>query len=355
MTTPVWDEGGWDPLPPLAGDTAADVCVIGLGAAGLTAVLELLDRGLDVMGIDARTVGGGAAGRNGGLLLAGTAHFYHRARIEIGPGPARDLYRLTLDELDRLEREGVMRRTGSLRIAGSDDEVADCEAHLAALADDGFPAEPYEGPEGRGLLLPSDGVTNPLERCRGLARQALAGGARLHEATAAADVRGDLVTTHRGRIRCSRVIVAVDGNLEALLPELAATVRTARCQMLATAPAPEVAIPRPVYVRWGYDYYQQLPDGRVALGGFRDRFEDDEWIDVDDPTDAVQAELERFLRDGLGVTAPVTHRWAGSIAFTHNGLPVVEEVRPGVAAVGAYSGTGNLLGPILARRAVAHL
>jgi len=322
--------------------------VVGLGASGLTAVLELLDRGLDVVGIDARAVGGGAAGRNGGLLLAGTAHFYHRARH-------RELYQLTLDELDRLEADGTLRRTGSLRIAGSDDEVPDCEAHLAALREDGLPAEPYEGPEGVGLLLPSDGVVNPLERCRRLAHRALADGARLFEATAAADIAGGRVTTHAGRIECGRVIVAVDGNLETLLPELAPTVRTARCQMLATAPAPEVRFPRPVYVRWGYDYYQQLPDGRVALGGFRDRFEDEEWVDVDDPTDAVQAELERFLREGLGVRASVTHRWGGSIAFTPDGLPVLEEVRSGVVAVGAYSGTGNLLGPIFARRAVADL
>ncbi|MGH2686473.1 MAG: NAD(P)/FAD-dependent oxidoreductase [Actinomycetota bacterium] len=348
MTAPVWDTGGWDPLPPLTGDVDADVCVVGLGASGLTAALELLDRGRTVVGIDARTVGGGAAGRNGGLLLAGSAHFYHRAR---DPG----LYRLTLDELDRLERDGLMRRTGSLRIAGSDDEVPDCEQHLAALQADGLPAEWYEGPEGVGLLLPSDGVTNPLARCRVLAQRVLEGGARLFERSAAADVRGDLVTTHGGRVRCEGVIVAVDGNLEALLPELGSTVRTARCQMLATAPAPEAQFPRPVYIRWGYDYYQQLSDGRVALGGFRDHFESDEWIDVDDPTDAVQTELERFLRDGLGVRAEVTHRWGGSIAFTPDGLPVLEKVRPGVVAVGAYSGTGNLLGPIFARRAVANL
>jgi glycine/D-amino acid oxidase-like deaminating enzyme len=315
-------------------------------------VLELLDRGRSVVGIDSRAVGGGAAGRNGGLLLAGTAHFYHRARAEIGADRARRLYRLTLDELDRLEGDGVLRRTGSLRVAGTDDELPDCDAHLAALREDGFPAEPYEGPEGAGVLLPSDGVTNPLARCRRLARLALERGARLFERTGAAAVRAGEVVTHRGRVGCDRVIVAVDGNLEVLLPELRARVRTARCQMLATAPAPEVSFPRPVYVRWGYDYYQQLPDGRVALGGFRDRFEADEWVDVDDPTDAVQAELERYLRHGLGVRAPITHRWAGSIAFTPDGVPVCEEVRPGVVAVGAYSGTGNVLGPVFARRAV---
>ena len=109
------------------------MCVVGLGASGLTAVLELLAAGRSVVGIDARAVGGGAAGRNGGLLLAGTAHFYHQARRELGAERARELYRLTLGELDRLEADGVLRRTGSLRIAGGPEEATDCDAHLAAL------------------------------------------------------------------------------------------------------------------------------------------------------------------------------------------------------------------------------
>ena len=75
----------------------------------------------------------------------------------------------------------------------------------------------------------------------------------------------------------SRVIVAVDGRLESLVPELAGTVRTARLQMLATAPTREIDIPCPVYARYGFDYYQQLPDGSVALGGGRDKAFDEEW------------------------------------------------------------------------------
>jgi glycine/D-amino acid oxidase-like deaminating enzyme len=54
------------------------------------------------------------------------------------------------------------------------------------------------------------------------------------------------------------------------------------------------------------------------------------------------------------VRAPVTHRWAASVSFTTTGLPVLDEVRPGLWAVGAYSGTGNVLGR-LAGRAAAQL
>jgi glycine/D-amino acid oxidase-like deaminating enzyme len=121
--------------------------------------------------------------------------------------------------------------------------------------------------------------------------------------------------------------------------------------MLATAPAPEVTIPRPVYARWGFDYWQQLPDGRVAAGGLRDRFVDAEWDQPDVPTDEVQAALEAMLRERVGVRAPVTHRWAGAVAFTDTHMPLAEEVRPGVLAIGAYSGTGNVLGALYGRAA----
>ncbi|MDP9406017.1 MAG: FAD-binding oxidoreductase, partial [Actinomycetota bacterium] len=128
-------------------------------------------------------------------------------------------------------------------------------------------------------------------------------------------------------------------------------VRTVRAQMLATARAPEVDIPRPVYARFGYDYWQQLPDRRVVLGGLRDQFPATESTDRAVPTSALQRQLDVLLRDGLGVRAAVTHRWAGVIAFTDDRLPVLAEVRPGVWVAGAYSGTGNVLGSLCGRAA----
>ena len=146
--------------------------------------------------------------------------------------------------------------------------------------------------------------------------------------------------------------MAVDGGLEALVPDLARRrgVRTARLQMLATAPAPEVTRPRPEYRRWGYDYVQQLPTGEVLLGGGRDVGGEDEWGGAPRPTDEVQAHLDAELAR-LGVTAPVTHRWAARAAFTADELPVAQTVEDGIHVVGGYSGHGNLLGPALARRA----
>jgi glycine/D-amino acid oxidase-like deaminating enzyme len=128
----VWEDGSWTPLPALDGDVTADVCVIGLGGSGLTAVQELEAHGATVVGLDAGPVGGGAAGRNGGFLLAGLARPYHQAVAQLGRETSSGLYRRTLEEMDRTAH----RRVGSLRI--ETELLADCAAQAAALRADGF-------------------------------------------------------------------------------------------------------------------------------------------------------------------------------------------------------------------------
>lgn len=348
---PLWDTGQAPVLPSLEGDVETDVCVVGLGGSGLSCVHELLGLGARVVGVEAGTVGGGAAGRNGGFLLAGVAYFYHDAVERYGRARARAMYRLTLAEIDRMEEEtpSLVSRAGSLRIAESREEIADCELHLNALRADGLPGAAYEGDEGRGLLLPGDGTFQPLARCRALAGDAVARGATLYERSPVVHIDDRGVHTARGAVRSRLVIVAVDGCLERLIPELAPRVRTARLQMLATAPTSEIEVRRPVYARWGYDYWQQCPDGAIALGGARDVAGESEWTTDATPTSRVQEALERRLRDRLGVQAPITHRWAASVGYTADGLPVVREIRRNVWAIGGYSGTGNVIGALLGR------
>jgi glycine/D-amino acid oxidase-like deaminating enzyme len=343
-------------LPRLTSTVEADVCVIGLGGSGLACIAELLASGVSperVVGVDASVVGGGAAGRNGGFLLAGTADFYHDAIAQFGHERARRLYALTVKEIDRMATEtpDAIRRTGSLRIASSAEELTDCEHHLAALCADEFAAERYEGPEGRGLLVPTDCAFDPLRRCATLACRAADAGARLFEDSPVIAIDAGEVRTAEGRVRSQRVVIAVDGRLTDIVPSVASRVRAVRLQMLATAPTREIRLTRPVYARWGFDYWQQLEDGRLLLGGFRDRAGDEEWTDASTPTDTVQRMLESFLRDELRVSAPITHRWAATVSYSESGLPVFEEVSPGVIAMGAYSGTGNVMGALCGRAA----
>lgn len=356
MNRPVWDDRDWRPLPKLTGSVRADVCVVGLGASGLAAMEELVAQGVTAVGVEAYAVGAGAAGRNGGFVLAGLAKFFNETVAHFGEQAAGKIYRLTAQEIARQadDMPAIVRVTGSLRIAADAAEQADCAKHLAALRYCGFPAEPYAGPEGEGLLLPTDGVIQPMHRVRAVAQRLRQREARLYEDSPVRKIVPGSVVTDKGTVYCDTVIVAVDGRLEQVFPELMGRVRTARLQMLATAPAPEVNFPRPVYFRQGYEYWQQLPDRSLALGGFRDHALAEEWTDDDVPTERIQGLLEKFLREHLKVRVPITHRWAASVGYTPDGLPILEEVRPKTWAVGGYNGTGNIVG-VLGARAAARL
>ena len=62
---------GIEDRPKLEGKERADVCVIGGGYTGLSAALNLAERGYDVVLLEAERVGWGASGRNGGLIGSG--------------------------------------------------------------------------------------------------------------------------------------------------------------------------------------------------------------------------------------------------------------------------------------------
>lgn len=350
---PLWEDGAWQPLPPLVGDVEADVCVVGIGGTGLACIQELLSEGARVVGLEAGSVAGGASGRNGGFLRAGVAAFHHDAVRMLGRERAARLRRLTAGERERMlaETPALVRRSGYLRLAHDAAEERDCRAHCQALRDDGFEAEWYDGPLGKGVRIRDEATCNPLARCRAAARAVAGAGARLHEHSAAVAIAGDRVETAQGRVRCRAVVICVDGGLAAVLPELGEEVRPVRLQMLGTAADSAQAWPAAVSSRWGWDYWQQAPDGRIALGGCRDVGGDDEWVDDGTPTPRVQAALDRCLRDRLAVSAAVTHRWGARVSYTEQALPVLREVRPGVWGVGAYCGTGNLLGPACGRAA----
>ena len=355
----VWDINVERPeFPQLTTNLEADLVVVGLGGSGLTALLHAAERGLNVIGIDADRIAAGAAGRNGGLLLAGIADFHHNVRKDFGVERATALYQHTLHEMDRIEAttpEAVSRigalRIGELRRGEDPAELIDTYEHRDALLADGFPVEDYEGEQGVGILIPTDGTFHPAKRTVLLAKLAQAAGAQIYTHSPAIKIESGLVTTDQGSIKAKHIVVAVDGNLGKALPEVSDLVQPTRLQMISTAPETKLKLKYAVYVRQGWDYWQQLPDGRIAIGGGRDLAIDQEATDDVEPTQIMRDYLEQKLKD-IGVTAPVEHHWAAIVSYTDSGLPIVKEVQPGVWAVGAYCGTGNVVGALLARSVV---
>jgi gamma-glutamylputrescine oxidase len=364
-TTPFWLDAPYEPRAPLEGDIAVEACVIGGGVGGLSCARRLAEHGIDTVLLEAGTVAGGASGRNGGFLIAGTAAFHNDARERFGVERARAMHAATLaaqEEIYELAAElgagEALRRVGLLRLAVSEEEAEHVRDHAAALRADGFPGETVEREDLPpalqrtglvGCLTGHDGALHPARWYRMLAAAAEAAGARIHEGTrvqapVAAPGEGRLVLA-KGAVRARHVVVAADGALPALVPEYAGRVRSRRLHMVATEPVPPT-IENLVYARWGFEYLQQRPDGRVLVGGFSDVDGDSSYTDSDAGSPLIWDRVDAYLREDLGVSAELTHRWAGVVGYSDDSLPYVGEVpgRPGLYVAGGYSGVGNVPG-----------
>ncbi|MFL5953741.1 MAG: NAD(P)/FAD-dependent oxidoreductase [Gaiellaceae bacterium] len=322
-------------------DGRAEVAVIGGGVTGCSAALTLAEHGVRVRLHEAREIAGGASGRNGGFALRGATLPYDEARAALGRDRARAVMELTERAVDRLETLAgdAFRRVGSYRLAYDESELAALRREHDALREDGFAVEwvdelapPLDELYVGAILHPGDGALHPARWVRRLAAHAAAAGVDIRE--------HDPVTLDE--IDAGAVVVAGDGFIPRLLPELA--VRSTRGQVLATEPLRARLYDRPHYARGGYDYWQQLPDGRLVIGGNRDASFESEETDVEETTDAIQSRLEALVEQLVGYRPSVTHRWAGIWGTTPDLMPLVGQVRENVWVAGGYSGHGNALG-----------
>jgi gamma-glutamylputrescine oxidase len=322
-----------------------DIAVIGAGITGCACAGALARAGKRVRVYDARGVGEGASGRNGGFALRGAAARYDVARDTYGVDAAAELWRRTEQALDRLEAIAgdAFRRTGSLRLAADVEERVEIEGEYETLREDGFAVKwredlPHLRPDFRGAIFhPTDGAVQPaglVQRLADLAAEAGAAFADHSRITSLEDVEAE------------QVVIATDGSGRGLLPELDEALWPARGQVLATAPLPDRLFECPHYARHGFDYWQQLRDGRIVLGGFRDFSILTEMTDDERTTEPIQTALDAFLVELLGEMPEVRHRWAGIFGLTQDLLPLVGPVpgHDGVWVAAGYSGHGNVLG-----------
>jgi glycine/D-amino acid oxidase-like deaminating enzyme len=344
-TTSYWLAESRQPLASQVTTNPVDVIVVGGGVTGCSCALTLARSGLRVRVHEAVEVASGASGRNGGFALRGGATGYVAARERIGVERAGLLWQLTERTLDAIEALAgdELERTGSLRLAADDAERDALAEELDALRADGLDAawlDVLPAPLDRlfcgALTHPRDGALHPARWVRRLAAVAVDAGAEV--------VEGSRVQLPE--LEAEAVVVATDGGTAAVLPELDGIVRPVRGQMLATAPVAGRRFARPHYARHGFDYWQQLADGRLVVGGKRDASLESEYTDVAEPTAEVQRLLDGFAADLLGELPAVTHRWAGIWGETPDRLPLAGPLpgRPGVWVAGGYSGHGNVLG-----------
>lgn len=352
MSVSIWQTA--EVAPP----TRADMVIVGAGLIGSYLALRLSALERQVMVLDARHVAGGASGRNGGLLLSGIARCYSEACRDYGRAMASDLWRLTERNRETMigwaTRLGTpVRRCGSYTLACTEAQADDLRESAALLHEDGVAVEWHASdPLGRGFRAAvghrDDGAIQAALLTAALMRASTATlreTAEVYALESQAD--GVLVRARGGDLLAQQVILATNAWTPLLVEEFAGLIVPGRGQVLATAPVPRV-VERSCSCDDGFEYFQQLPDGRFVLGGFRNLAFAEEQTYADNTTPLIQQALDEFIARHFPelVGAPVERRWSGTMAFTADGLPLVGRLRRDerIAFAVAFNGHGLGLG-----------
>lgn len=340
MTSPFW--AAPSEKYPGALPEKADVMIVGGGIAGVSLLHHLTRRRIDAVLVERDRLASGASGRNAGFLLAGVATSYAEAVKTYGREQAREVWELTNENHDRMVeaargQDVGHRRLGSAILAAGDEERALLVESEHLLNEDGFAAR-WDGAR---LVNPRDGEIDPAAMVAALARQEEPRRIREGVDVSALQARsgGVLVTAGERQSEAGVVILATNAYTSRLVPGV--KIQATRAQMLATAPDLSRVADLPTYSNFGYRYWRQLPSGEVLAGGWRDTSMESELTDEAEPTADIQEKLDGAIA-GLGVKAPVTHRWAGIMGFTESGLPFAGRLdgMPNVYLCAGFTGHG---------------
>ncbi len=358
---------------PLQGTLDTDVAIIGAGITGTATALWLARAGAQVTVLEARSIAAGASGRNGGFISNGTTGSYAAIIKRYGRERARRLWAFTVRNheqvarfIEELEQSGwscAYRRNGSFKLAAKESELEQIIESALLLNDDGWEAKVVQRQElpvrlrnayFGGAYYPANGELQPARFVTGLALLAQRAEAVFHDESPVSEISvekdGVVLKTPGGTVHARTLVLATN----AWLPEigtlvganwLSSCITPIRGQVIAAEPVSERLFPCPCSADEGYQYWRQLPDGRLVVGGWRNHSFDTESNTFDEtPGESVQRHLDGFVHDTLNLPqVRIVNRWAGIMGFTTDGLPLIGKL-PGVPhcyICGGYTGHGN--------------
>lgn len=351
-------------FPALAGEAIADVCVVGGGFSGLNTAIELAERGMSVILLEAHSIGCGASGRNGGQLIRGVGHDLEQFTRHIGKDGVREMKLMGFEAVDlvrqRIERyaidcdlrwgycdlanrpadfENFKREADSLRKLGY---AHDLRLVQPVLMRSVVGSDSYAG----GLIDMGSGHLHPLNLALGEAKAAASLGVRLHEQSAVTRIDyGPQVRVHtaQGCVKANYLVLGCNTSINDLNPELGGKVLPAGSYIIATEPLSKAIatelLPQNMAVcdqRVALDYFRLTSDRRLLFGGachYSGR----------DPADIAAYMRPKMLKvfDQLQ-DVRIDYQWGGKIGIGANRLPQIGRLpsQPNVFYAQAYSGHG---------------
>lgn len=368
----------------LEGDASCDVAIVGGGLAGLSAALELAERGFSVRVLEAEQVGFGASGRNGGQAIHGLACDVETIEGQLGLAESRRIFDMSIEALDliraRCARFGIQAdwQDGWLGVATSERKARSLRAGAEHLARHyGYALEHIARAElGRWIESPRyhagvfdarSGHLHPLKYTLGLAQAAASVGVTLHEHTPVTGLTPSerpVLHTARGRVTAGQVLLAGNVYLQGVAPRVEARIMPAGTYIVAAGPVPQALARRLIPSGAAVcdndlvvDYFRFAPEtgphgeplARMLFGGRVS-------YSTVTPASLAESMRQRMLAALPALAdAPVTHAWGGFVDLTMNRAPDFGRLpeAPQVYYLQGFSGHGlaltGLAGQLVAR------
>ena len=363
--------------PKLDGSKQVSVAIVGGGIAGLATALHLAEAGVDVMVLESHEPGWGASGNNGGQLNPGLK--FDPDVIESTYGPhfgrrmiafAYDAPNRTLALIRRLDIACEARQNGTLRVAHSARAVAVVDATARQCIARGMPVamlnrEQVAEATGTdrylaGMFDTRGADVNPLCYVRGLARAAIAAGAKVHGRTPVRKLkrtsRGWELGTPGGTVLAEKILIATNGFTDDLWSGLERTIVPVFSAIAASQPligplATRVLPSRSCVYESGRItvYYRVDAQNRLLIGGRGPM------RPISRPEDI--AYLTAYARRLWPALAEVrwTHAWNSRLAITRDHWPHLHEPSENALIYLGCNGRGVALATAIAEQLAARL
>ncbi|CAN5752075.1 FAD-dependent oxidoreductase [soil metagenome] len=353
-SSPIWSRSDALPRPAMVTDRRADVVVVGAGIAGLTTALLLAREGLDVVVLEARTIGSGTTGHTTAKVSALQGTRYQALRQHHAPDIVRSYAQAQQAALGwmaatvaELDIDCAWERRPALTYATSPDSRSSVEAEATAALHAGLAVELTVD---TGLPFPTSGAVrlddqaqfDPQRYLEALAAEVeRLPNASVHERTRVTGIRGirsHVVSTDHATVRTPTVVVAT------LLPTVDRGLFFARAE------------PKMSYTI-AVDVDGALPDGMYLSAGEPSRSLRTAWhgdrqvlviggaghtVGRSVPTTPRYEELDRWAREHFPVRE-TTARWAAHDLVPDDQLPwagPASPATPGVLVAGGFAKWG---------------
>ena len=342
------------------------MCVIGAGFFGLSAALELAEKGKKVIVLEGARVGFGASGRSGGQAINGFEEGIDEYVKQVGEDKAHKLWNMSLEAIDiideRIEKYGIQCdwKKGYATLALNERRMDDLieiekESHEnfgyqnmqlwdKAKLKQHLGSDIYVG----GLFDSNSGHLHPLNYCLGLAKACVDLGVQIFEQSPVVDMvekNGCVeVKTAKSAVISQDVILATNAYIDALpksihhginrkiLPVESFIIAT---EALSQAVADSV-INNGMSVcdnNLLLDYYRLSADNRLLFGS-----------DSSSEKDMVAIMRKNMLRVFPQLEhVKIDYGWAGPIDMTLNSTPHFGRISPHIYFAHGYSGHGVAL------------